>query len=489
VELAKLNMYSSNAASTIITFQGKRLVMDNQKNLYLIDHENSHAPLMCRTGVLCRDMLVLKENLLINMPLNYSEREQKIIAFTVSQIKDSDTMFFPVVLPTQLIAEFLKVKTKSMYHDIRNIQENLRKATPLPWISNNEIVISSFPFFSYVASNDALNVFLINERLSSFLLSLQTNAGKLIADDYKLSYTKFPLIIYSKLHGKYTLRLYEILSKNVYKKFTRINIIDLLKILNIEGSYCNYKFFNRDIMRLAYKEINNKSNLTFDYEIYKVGKSVAGISFYIYNKNIEDTLKQIKEELFCMGMTKVGINNIFVIRKISYEIIRDNLDYVRDILSKANKIRNVPSFLYKAIIDDYARNTKEAKKNAIEAYIKKENQVPENIELRDTQTLINEHKMKIDIAIRTYLKDKHAKDIVETYILHNPSDFTTFFVGQYINMETVTIDELLAKPYLYRLLCNYILKNKIVQIESLEEFINTNCKKIDQLALFDNAIL
>jgi plasmid replication initiation protein len=318
---------------------------------------------------------------------------------------------------------------------------------------------------------------------------LQTNAGKLIADDHKLSYTKLPLIVFGKLHGKYTLRLYEILSKNVYKKIIRINIFDLFKMLNIEGSYCNYKFFNRDILRVAHLEINDKSNLTFSYEMCKVGKSVTSITFHISNKNILKAIKQVKDELISIGITIIGINDIFENRHISHEIVRRNLDYVRDKLCRNNNIRNIASYAYTAIINNYAGNTKKDSDTATEAYIKKERQVPVDEVLRNAHAQVEEHKKKIELAIRAHLKDKHAKEVVQTYILDNAGELTMHVLHKNINVETVTIDELLSNPSIYQIISSYMLDNKIIQVESLDNFLQTNCWKIDQLDLLNNALI
>jgi hypothetical protein len=204
---------------------------------------------------------------------------------------------------------------------------------------------------------------------------------------------------------------------------------------------------------------------------------------------MSDVATKTKDELRDMGLSNDGINYIFDNLCIDPETIHKNIEYVRNMLSRNNSIRNVASYLYTAVIGNYAGKTHEASKKATETYIKRENQVSNNENLKRTQALVKVHKKEVDSLIRVHLQDKQPKMIVQTYVLSDSGPFFQDYIKRHINIETVTTDELLGDKMIYAAIQSHILKNNLVQMESLEDFLKHKGETIDQLVLLNNALI
>lgn len=103
------------------------------------------------------------------------------------------------------------------------------------------------------------------------------------------NYTKYEISNILGMKSPVSMQLYEILkmNKNKYHKGDVIYDLEELRfILNAtEKSYNEYKEFNSKILKRAQREINTKTDITFEYEGLKYGGSVASIKFIIHSKN------------------------------------------------------------------------------------------------------------------------------------------------------------------------------------------------------------
>ena len=95
-------------------------------------------------------------------------------------------------------------------------------------------------------------------------------------------YTSYKLVDILSLKSKYSIRLYEILKSNLYKKCIEIEIEELKKMLYAnEKSYNVYQNVKNKVIMQAQKELKNKTDIAFNFTEIKTGRKVTSIKFYI----------------------------------------------------------------------------------------------------------------------------------------------------------------------------------------------------------------
>ena len=125
---------------------------------------------------------------------------------------------------------------------------------------------------------------------------IEIEIAKLVKPFYlnlKEKFTSYQLNAAMSLSGKYTKRLYEILS--MYKNFpdpsVKIDLVNLKRMLSIidangKDSYKKFTHFRQRILEFATTEINTKTDIRFEWkEIYgkTIGKGRNPVSAILFN--------------------------------------------------------------------------------------------------------------------------------------------------------------------------------------------------------------
>ena len=110
-------------------------------------------------------------------------------------------------------------------------------------------------------------------------------------------YTSYRLDNILSLKSKYSIRLYEILKSNLYKKNVTVELEELKKMLSInEKSYAVYQNVKNKVIIKAQKELADKTDISFDFDEIKTGRKVTSIKFHITSNK---ALDEIATTSFC----------------------------------------------------------------------------------------------------------------------------------------------------------------------------------------------
>lgn len=253
--------------------------------------------------------LVTKANTLITSNYDLSLEEQRIILTLASTVQPNDEDFKPYKFKISDFMELLGVEDKSKYSVIPKITkelmkkvfeiENGNKITQISWLSSAE----------YEKGTGIVELE-FSPKLKPFMLGL------------KEFYTSYRLKNILELKGKYSIRMYEILKSNEFKRSAEITVDGLRKILKADkDSYKVYQNFKNRIIIQAQKELKEKTDIKFDYEEIKTGRKVTSIKFYIHSNKAKNTTK---------------INSIQAIDELSVTVIEDDtkVNEVKDIIQK-----------------------------------------------------------------------------------------------------------------------------------------------------------
>lgn len=219
--------------------------------------------------------LVTKANTLITSNYDLSLEEQRIILTLASTVQPDDEDFKPYKFRISDFMELLGVEDKSKYSIIPKVTKDLMKKV-FEIQNKNKITQISWLSSAEYEKGDGLVELEFSPKLKPFMLGL------------KEFYTSYKLKNILSLKGKYSIRMYEILKSNEFKKIAIISVDELRKILKADkGSYLVYQNFKNRIILQAQKELNDKTDIKFDFEEIKTGRKVTSLRFFINsNKNI-----------------------------------------------------------------------------------------------------------------------------------------------------------------------------------------------------------
>ena len=104
-------------------------------------------------------------------------------------------------------------------------------------------------------------------------------------------YIKYRLQSTIRMKRQYSIKLYGMLldMMDLPPEKQRLNLEKLREQLDVpKDAYTEFKFFKRDVLDPAKKEINTVSNINMDYERIVEGRKCVGIKFKIYYKSDSD---------------------------------------------------------------------------------------------------------------------------------------------------------------------------------------------------------
>jgi plasmid replication initiation protein len=230
--------------------------------------------------------LVTKSNTLITSSYDLSLQEQRIILTLASLVQPTDDNFKSYEFSIKDFKELLGVEDKSKYTEIPKITKELmqkvleikqdKKIIQVAWLSSAE----------YEKGSGKIELE-FSPKLKPYMLGL------------KEFYTSYRLKNVLELKGKYSIRMYEILKSNEFKKIVEIKVDELRKILKADtGSYLTYQNFKNRIILQSKRELCSKTDICFDFEEIKTGRKVTSLKFHIKsnNKDINYRAAQIESE-------------------------------------------------------------------------------------------------------------------------------------------------------------------------------------------------
>lgn len=306
--------------------------------------------------------LVTKANTLITSNYDLSLEEQRIILTLSSMVQPTDENFKPYEFKIKEFTDFLGIEDKRKYTKIPKITKSLMQKV-LEIKQGDDIIQVAWLSSAHYRKGTGSVELEFSPKLKPFMLGL------------KEFYTSYRLKNVLELKGKYSIRMYEILKSNEFKKVCSIDVDELRKILKADnGSYLVYQNFKNRIIIQAQKELKDKTDISFEFEEIKTGRKVTTLKFYIRaNKlNIEpiDEVCATKEDkytdkeekrstglindikaIFKEEIGEVEAQKILTAAKGDLNIIKEKYDLSKNV----GKIDNIVGWMIKAIKDDYKK--------------------------------------------------------------------------------------------------------------------------------------
>jgi len=239
------------------------------------------------------DLEVKKSEAIVKARYKLSPLAIKFISVIISNLKRSDDMNEEYILKVKDFQELTGQKTKRIYELIDEALDNLLKNPLTIPLGDEKNSILKANWVSGAIYNDGEVRFMIYPPLRPFLLEV------------KEKYLKYRLENILSLKSSYVIRLYEILkdwlelNKRYGNKAEKIVKIDEFRqILEIPKSYV-YGMFKKRILNKAKAELEEHTDILFDYKEIKTGRKVTHLHFFITEnpKNVQENYS-IQENYF-----------------------------------------------------------------------------------------------------------------------------------------------------------------------------------------------
>ncbi|MBX4262531.1 replication initiation protein (plasmid) [Clostridium estertheticum] len=309
-----------------------------------------------------KNYLVTKSNYFImNSSYDLSLEEQKIILTLASMVQPTDEEFKPYNFKISEFMELVGVEDKSKYTEIPKITKELMKKV-FEIQEGNTIIQTAWLSGVRYEKGSGMVTLKFNPDLKPYMIKLNT------------VFTQYKLTNILSMRSKYSIRMYEILKANEFKKQNNIeiDIYELRKLLKADKVYPLYNDFKRFVIQRTQKELKKLSDINFDFEEIKTGRKVTSLEFYIHGNKSNNKAKDeacttiegkctIKEEkrstelisvvksIFEEDITGLQAKSILDTAKGDINIIKEKYKLAEN----ASEIGSVVGWMLKAIKEDY----------------------------------------------------------------------------------------------------------------------------------------
>ena len=283
--------------------------------------------------------VVVVSNPLISASYKLDTIAQKLIRQLVSMIKPDDDHFEKKFYRIS-VADFVKLtksENRNVYNQVKEAARKLKKVSITIKKQKSTIETNWIASFEY-HDGDGWIEFEFSSKLESELLLI------------KEQFTKYHLENVSKLKSQYSIRIYEIIKQYLPIGSRKIFIKDLKPILGIdETEYQRYLHFRQRVLEPAYKEINLKTDLSYQWRPIKDVRKIIGIEFYDIQQKIT-----IPKELLDI-LPKKYRENKDVITNIRKWFELNGHDYVKEkiLYTISRKPSKWADYFYQCLENDY----------------------------------------------------------------------------------------------------------------------------------------
>lgn len=241
---------------------------------------NTNAPL---PPIPDRYNIVVKSNKLIQQSrFALTTQQQKIILFIISQIQPFDE---DLKLYEFKIADFCRVCGIEPQGDNYTILKQHIKAISDKslWIvlEDGKETLVRWIEKPYIDKNSGTVRIKLDNDMKPYLLQL------------KEKFTEYELIFTLNFKSKYSIRLYEYLKSIHFRKlkpYTQTIPIDKFQMC-VGSEYAEFKDFHTRVLKPAQKEINQYSDILFNYELIREGRKTTAITITITPKSAGEKMQ------------------------------------------------------------------------------------------------------------------------------------------------------------------------------------------------------
>lgn len=219
------------------------------------------------------DLVAYKSNALIEASYKLTLQEQRFLLVCISRIKSGVDAPPPEMQKTMTITA---AELHNAFPDMgrQHAEAKLKEAIDRLWdrsvIIKDEHKREEFRWVQYRAQylkGEAKVEITFSDAIMPYLTQLKGQFTKVVVKNL------------SSLSSTYSIRLYELLQQFRSTGDRTIALDDFRSMLDLDDKYADFKILNRDLIKPAIAELNEKSDLTVAVETVKKGRKVTALRF------------------------------------------------------------------------------------------------------------------------------------------------------------------------------------------------------------------
>lgn len=220
--------------------------------------------------------IVSKSNTLIEANSRLNLVEQKMLLCLASNIEPNDRDFKTYTFPIKQFHDLLGLNGSTKYTELSKItKELLSKVIEIR--AGEELIQVSWLSSAIYNRNKGTIDMRFDPLLKPFLLELSSK------------FTSYRLANVVKLKSTYAIRIYELLKQYEDLRERTISLENLRYYLDAMDVYPNYANFKQRVLKPSQKELNQKTDISFEFEEIKLGRKVQKIKFIIRAQKKKDS--------------------------------------------------------------------------------------------------------------------------------------------------------------------------------------------------------
>lgn len=225
-----------------------------------------------------KNNIIKKHNDLVNKArYSLSESGIKLVSMLIAMIRTDDETFQEYHIK---VSEFTKLKGSNSKNDYEMVHSIIKELLSCPIKIGN--LQANFIASGEYKEGEAVAVFEISQKMKPYLLQLQKD------------FLEYNIKDILSLRSSYVIRLYELIIQEwkQYKNYNKnaksftfdIEITKMRELFEIPNAY-QYSHLKERVIDKAQQQFKEKTNITFDYEEYKIGRAVKRLKITVRENN------------------------------------------------------------------------------------------------------------------------------------------------------------------------------------------------------------
>ena len=298
-------------------------------------------------------IIAIQHNNLVEAKYSMTLQQKRIMIWLVSQIKPDDIDFKEHVLNIRELIKICQLSGESSYKEIKDItfsliEKGIRIIDITDPENKREIQVSWLSSADYYKGQVKLS---FSPKLKPYLLQL------------KEKFTTINVIDLMQFKSVHAIRIYELLKQYQDIGERTLGIEEIKECCGVKDKLRKYDHFEKYLLLIAQREINEKSDIHFEFERIKPSRKIEGIKFIISkNKAYELRNNPVKETqevkrkpavidtLKEFGLSLRVINQI--LKENTEQTIQNAINAV-DLQLSRGQVRNAKAMLITAIKEQW----------------------------------------------------------------------------------------------------------------------------------------
>lgn len=199
-------------------------------------------------------------------------RQQKVIAWGISQIARDDSDFLTHTLSVSEFAKLTGSESGSLFKEMESVTKSLLRSIVEIRVNDGDRRRIAFQWLSRCVYRDGEGTVEIrfHDELKPYLLELKSR------------FTQLRLDRFFKFRSSYTIRFFERceMQRGLNRQTWRATLEELREWLGVEeSSYPKFGLFRERILDAAQKELDLRSDWSFSFVTIKTGRKITGVEF------------------------------------------------------------------------------------------------------------------------------------------------------------------------------------------------------------------